>query len=122
MRNPKAELEIEKLEQEKQELSRRLEIVASQIAVLHRVFGNGKPDEALPSLFKAATDMMATMKRFTRKELAARVRHVHTHLKFKDDSVAKPITSALTTGQIKQVQANQGNKSQAVYEWVEKSH
>lgn len=119
VKNRKIEIELEKLEQEKHELTRKLEIVASNIAILHRISGNGKVEDELPSLFKAATEMMKTMRRFTRKELAERVRHVHAHLRFQDDSVAKPISSALAAHQIKQVQANQGNKSQAVYEWVE---
>src|ERR1700758_2777534 len=95
--NHRIEVELKRLEQEKAELSKQLDIVSANIAILYKVAGNGA-DEVIPPLGQAATEAMKNLKRFNKAELAARVRHNHSTLEFSDASLGKPMKVALETG------------------------
>jgi len=115
--NRLAEQEIERLTNEKNELTRKLEIVASNLSVLMKVYNNSA-NEVVPTLGVAALEAMKSLKRFTRRELTQRIQHTHPGIKFNEASVVKPIKNALKAGHIKMVVPNQGNKTQAIFEWV----
>ena len=66
-------------------------------------------------------EAMRRLKRFTRKELADHVRHLYPELEFSDFSVVKPMKQSEALGHVKLVQPSQGNKKQAVYEWVQQN-
>ena len=113
-------MELKRLSQEKEELTKRLDIVASNIALLHKIADNGKADEELPSLSGATMEAMEALKRFTRAELAARIKHVYPEMEFNEGSVMKPVKKAMDEGHVSLAQRNQGSKKQAVYQWVDK--
>lgn len=116
--NKKIDLELKRLTSEKEELTRKLEILASNIAILHKVCDSGLGEENLPSLGSAVNEAMKGLKRFTRTELAERVKHLYPDLEFNEASVVKPVKNAMLRGQVKLAQPSQGNKRQAVYEWI----
>ena len=109
--------ERQKLVTEKDQLLKNLEIVTSNIALLDKFCGSGKR-EPTPRLIDAAPQAMEAMKRFTRSELAERIKQEHPSLEFAEGSLGKPLTIALKAGRVKLVQPNLGSKTQAVYEWA----
>jgi hypothetical protein len=108
---------MKRLMEEKAELSKRLDIVAAGIALLHKISDNGK-GEILPPLGAAVDEAASSLKRFTRAELAERIKQLYPELEFNEGSVMKPLKKAVEGGKAKCVQPNQGNKKQAVYEWA----
>jgi hypothetical protein len=116
----KIQLEIDRLTQRKNELARELEIVASNLSVLHKVSENGH-EPPPPTLSVATVSVMQAMKRFSRTELAERIRHTYPDLEFNEGSVVKPIKKAMSDQKVRLVQESRGNKQQAIYEWVESS-
>ena len=117
--NKKIDLEMKRLMQRKEELTRELDIVAAGIALLHKVSNNGN-EEVLPTLTVAANEAMEAMKRFTRTELAERVKHLYPEMEFNEASVVKPIKQAMAKGNVKLAQPSHGSKKQSLYEWLDK--
>lgn len=118
VKTSKIDLELKRLVEEKNDLVRKLEIIGSNIALLHKVSGNGNEDQSPPTLGVAALAAMQGLKRFTRTELADRIKHLYPGMEFNHASVVKPIKQAIEKAQVRVAQASQGNKRQSIYEWV----
>jgi len=109
--------EREKLAKEREELLKRVDHLTSNIALLDKYCGNGSR-EPTPRLIDAAAQIMKSMKRFTKGQLAERVKHEYSALDFNVKSIGKPLSVAIKTGKVKLIQPNLGSKTQAVYEWI----
>jgi hypothetical protein len=61
---------------------------------------------------------MKAMKRFSRRELADRIKQEHPTVQFSEHSLSKPLSIAIKGGTVKMVKPNIGSKQQAIYEWI----
>jgi hypothetical protein len=94
----------------------------SNLALLDRLSGEDGAEDAPMTLIKAGVEAMKALKRFTRSQMVDRIRADYPDLQFSDSSVVKPIRRAMASRNVRMVQAHQGNKAQAIYEWSDTPH
>ena len=78
------------------------------------------PVGARLNLKAAVFESMRVLGEFTERDLNARIRKLYPHIEFNVKSLRKPTRQARDDGSIRKIKEHQGNKSQAVWAWVNK--
>ena len=118
MKNDEALILLEKERETTQgkleEYQRKLEWIDDMLNKLRR----GNDATVVPPLKQIAVECMKLLGRFTVSQLDAEVRQRYPDADFVEKSLRRPMEAALKSQWLRKVQDNQGNKTQAVWEWV----
>src|SRR4051794_10981741 len=102
------EAERRQLVEERINLDTRWKMNESNLALLGRLDQNGTAEPVtIITLMEAGETAMKALKRFTRSELAQRIRLDNPNLEFSEGSVVKPIKKGIDSRNVRMVQPHQ---------------